>query len=168
MEELKIKEVLDKIPFLTLQVKNNIISKTIISNECWLYTGALSQGYPRIYYMNRLEFLTRLVLGLDQNSSLFALHKQECPNRNCWIPNHLYAGDARENAQDSIKVGTFINVIAEQEKLRTHCPQGHEYSLENTYINPNTHKRFCKECKKINRRSGQWSAGRQIRFKETK
>jgi hypothetical protein len=29
---------------------------------------------------------------------------------------------------------------------RTHCPQGHEYNPENTYINPGTGRRVCRAC----------------------
>ncbi len=32
--------------------------------------------------------------------------------------------------------------------LRTHCPQGHEYTSENTYVNPKRGSRTCKTCQK--------------------
>lgn len=32
---------------------------------------------------------------------------------------------------------------------KTHCPQGHEYTKENTYINPQG-RRWCRECMKTN------------------
>ena len=31
---------------------------------------------------------------------------------------------------------------------RTHCPQGHAYDAENTYANPSTGGRQCKECRR--------------------
>jgi len=33
--------------------------------------------------------------------------------------------------------------------LRTHCPSGHPYSEENTYIGPTQGDRQCRECKRI-------------------
>lgn len=39
-------------------------------------------------------------------------------------------------------------------KDRTHCPQGHEYSAENTYVNKNG-KRYCRACRVIHRQAAQ-------------
>ena len=36
------------------------------------------------------------------------------------------------------------------QKSKTHCPQGHEYTSENTYHNKN--RRHCKECSRIRTR----------------
>lgn len=155
---------------LSNKVINNIINKTK-TNEigCWLYTGSLSQGYGRVYYKSRLEFLSRIIAKIKLNYELddvinIVLHKLICPNKNCFYYDHLYLGTRSDNTYDSLKAGTF----SRHELLITHCPSGHEYTSENTYINPNNNKRYCRECKRINRRSGQWSAGPQIKFKESK
>ena len=151
------------------QVINNIINKTK-TNEigCWLYTGSLTEGYGRVYYNFRLESLHRIIakfeLNYDLNDTIFiVLHKLICTNRNCFNPNHLYIGTKSDNTQDSLKAGTF----SRHESFKTHCRYGHEYTPENTYTCPKG-KRKCKECKRINRQSGKWSAGKQIKFKENK
>ncbi len=38
-------------------------------------------------------------------------------------------------------------------KFRTHCPKGHSYNDENTYINPKTRGRTCRNCQKEYRAS---------------
>lgn len=39
--------------------------------------------------------------------------------------------------------------VGEYQAKKTHCPKGHEYTLENTYTNPNfgSPNRTCKKCK---------------------
>lgn len=43
--------------------------------------------------------------------------------------------------------------MSEVNRLKTHCPYGHEYTKENTYTPP-TGGRYCRECMK--RRSQEW------------
>lgn len=87
-------EILDKTD-LTTQVKNNILSKTKIVDEHWLYEGSLSQGYIRVYYKYRLELLGRIILDIT-NTNFLALHKTTCSHTNCWNPYCLYAGSRVE------------------------------------------------------------------------
>jgi hypothetical protein len=35
----------------------------------------------------------------------------------------------------------------------THCPEGHEYTPENTYIHPTSHSRICRACRHASSRS---------------
>lgn len=56
-----------------------------------------------------------------------------CLHRRCVNPDHLRIVTARRNTQ-----GSF-------EKL-THCPSGHEYTLENTYVFRG--RRSCKTCRR--------------------
>jgi hypothetical protein len=39
------------------------------------------------------------------------------------------------------------NTLAAQNAEKTHCPEGHPYSVENTYIPPNSHERQCRICR---------------------
>jgi hypothetical protein len=143
---------------LSEQVTRNIFIKTEIHtlSKCWLYQGSLSEGYARVYHKNRLEFLHRLIaklkLNYDLNSELYVLHQIWCFNKNCWNPEHLYIGTQADNVLDQKRVGTFRNVTAEKEKLKTHCPQGHEYTLENTQWQGN--KRKCRECSRLRKSGG--------------
>lgn len=64
-------------------------------------------------------------------------------NRRNNLPENLRWGDVVDNVADSILHGT----IARFNATKTHCPQGHEYTEENTYINPGRGSRACRICK---------------------
>lgn len=59
---------------------------------------------------------------------------------NCRVGNLAY-GTHRENELDKRTHGTHHNAV------KTHCPQGHEYTPENTYIRPGTTHRHCRTCR---------------------
>lgn len=50
-----------------------------------------------------------------------------------------------ENELDKIRLGTHHQAI------KTHCPQGHEYTPENTYRIPSSGGRVCRTCKRASR-----------------
>jgi len=56
--------------------------------------------------------------------SLFGLHRDDDPANNT-LPN-LYWGTKRDNQLDKVRNGNHHNT------LKTHCPQDHEYTEENT------------------------------------
>lgn len=89
--------------------------KTVIDpiTGCWLWKGACTQnGYGQIcfeyirYLCHRVSAAIHLELDLLDKTQQ-ALHKPECPNRNCWNPEHLYVGTAKENTQDITNAATY-------------------------------------------------------------
>lgn len=69
-----------------------------------------------------------------------ALHWDDDPTNNR-LPN-LRWGSPQENARDCIRNGR------NWQSVKTHCPQKHEYTDENTYVTPSTGGRGCRACMK--------------------
>lgn len=121
-------------------------------DDCWLWIGTKYQnGYG--HFM------------LDQAGDA---HKQIVAHRMAWIlthgpvaedlcvchacdvpaccnPSHLWLGTKADNARD------HRDKRRQWQQKKTHCPQGHPYSPENTvFINKNGHEhRICKTCHKV-------------------
>lgn len=68
--------------------------------------------------------------------------RHRCDNPPCVNPDHLELGTQRDNVNDT-KARGRLNL---HQSRKTHCPQGHEYTPENTYVPPNRKERQCREC----------------------
>lgn len=66
---------------------------------------------------------------------------QKCGELNCVRPDHLEALTRYEYT----RVNGRLGFGAKHQLAKTHCPIGHEYSPENTYINSKGH-RNCRAC----------------------
>ena len=107
--------------------------------SCWIWTGSASNmGYGQVRIGKRLHLVHRVVFellvgpvprGLDLD------HK--CKQTRCFNPRHIEAVLHRENCRRG-------NVGAHN-KIKTHCPHGHEYTPENTYV-VGGGRRQCKAC----------------------
>lgn len=106
---------------------------------CWTWTGPTLQGYGfmggpehrpmRVHRVSYEHFYGAAVpAGLEIDHL--------CRNRACVHPAHLEAVTHRVNMDRSIGKRT----------PKTHCPQGHEFSGENTYTNPRNGYRQCRSC----------------------
>ena len=119
-----------------------LLSQYYVNEDgCHIYhgTGEWVNGYVRVNLDGNRYFIHRLAAhvhhGLDLNNpNQLALHKDDC-SRRCINPEHLYIGTHQDNHND-------------RSRLVTHCPRGHEYNKENTYINKDGSK-SCKVCKTI-------------------
>jgi len=74
----------------------------------WLWIGHCNvAGYGVIkiegveYKVGRLS--AYLFHNLDLDSDLKANHKDECPHKGCWNPNHIYVGSQSDNMSDMIR-----------------------------------------------------------------
>lgn len=68
-----------------------------------------------------------------------------CGNKLCVNPSHM----------ELVTPGEHIlrpDSTAGRERAKTHCPHGHPYSRENTFVRPNG-GRFCRECGRIRMRA---------------
>ncbi len=139
-----------KHPLFTIEM---FLSKAVIKrNGCWLWIGAKSQGRLR---NGKGEYYGRFNIGGKSTSSHrvsyeifngdipFGLEIDHlCRNPLCVRPSHLEAVSHSENC----KRGTSYYHLQDKAKMITHCPNGHPYSKENTYITPGIPTRHCKQC----------------------
>ena len=104
-----------------LEEKTSINSQT----GCWEWMGTITkEGYGRVTIDQKQHYVHRLSAMVfhgyrPEFKSLIVLHK--CGTKNCWHRDHVYVGTQTDNMQD-------------KSRDITHCPQGHEYTPENTYI----------------------------------
>jgi HNH endonuclease len=65
-----------------------------------------------------------------------------CDNPGCVNVDHLFLGTVADNNADQRNKGRHAS------QLKTHCPNGHEYTAENTYVYTDPPSRHCKTCAK--------------------
>ena len=77
-------------------------------------------------------------------------HVDGDPDNN--TPSNLRWDTQSANQLHSIAHGTHHNTV------KTHCKRGHEFSPENTYLNPTSHGRQCRACMREAR--AKWQSNR--------
>ena len=115
-------------------------------DECWVWTGYLMRngyGHAHAGYVNGKQKI------ISTHRAMYELYVGQiplnltidhlCRNRACGNPKHLRILTLSENSRDN------------GQARRTHCPQGHEYTDENTYSNKQANggpNRQCRTCAK--------------------
>jgi hypothetical protein len=126
------------------------------SSGCWMWQGATnSKGYPAMRIGGRAGktmSVHRLVAAEVYGAipaGMLVCHTCDVPA--CVNPAHLYIGTALDNMRDKIERGRAVNVLATRNASKTHCPNGHPYSTENTLVLKDGERR-CRTCQLINNR----------------
>ncbi len=115
---------------------------------CWLWLGHLSSnGYGKL----GAQYAHRLVYEKERGKieSGFQIDHL-CKVKSCVNPDHLEPVTQQENIRRSEAV-SIIN------GRKTHCPSGHPYNQENTYLDKNN-QRYCMVCKRERQSSATYKA----------
>ena len=119
---------------------NSVADKIDATGDCWEWVGPLhGGGYGHKYYRGRFWSTHRLVWSalvgpIPDNMDIDHL----CRNRQCCNPDHLEVVTRSTNLLRGIRNGY---------QKKTHCPHGHEYSNENTFVNVRG-SRECRTCRR--------------------
>lgn len=103
---------------------------------CWPWTLSVgSHGYGNAYDGVTVRVPHRCAWELVYGRILNGLTVDHlCRNRRCCNPAHLRLLTNEANAKDNGNA------------RKTHCPRGHEYDDENTYVSPVSGHRACRTC----------------------
>ena len=117
----------------------------VAPNGCWEWTGEIiNGGYGRFKlqqhgvrhsYMAHRHTYTLLRGEIPAGLQIDHL----CRNRKCCNPDHLEPVTPRVNQHRGVG-------FSGRNAAKTHCPRGHEYTPENTYVPPKNPRRMCRTC----------------------
>lgn len=124
-----------------------------VVGDCWEYQGRLCGGYGRIGtkrfgqpWAHRIAY--EAANGPITDPDLCVCHR--CDNPVCCNPDHLFTGTRGDNNRDRHAKGRTVLpdpgvARGRYQRETTHCPQGHPYDDENTYVTPKGDRR-CRAC----------------------
>lgn len=110
---------------------------------CWLWTGTINSttGYGTISVDAEVRSAHRLSYELHIGPIPAGLQIDHlCRVRHCVNPDHMEPVTQRENLLRSPIAPAGVNA------RKTHCPQGHPYSEENTIWQRSRRGRLCRIC----------------------
>ena len=132
---------MNEIPLVAIQ---RFLSKVKIVGSCWEWQAYVQQnGYGQFGVNNKVEYSHRVSYTIFKGDIPLGLDLDHlCRNHKCVNPDHLESVTRKENSRRG----------ENWQRNKTHCKRGHEYTPENTYVQPSSKARICKICKRITRK----------------
>lgn len=126
----------------TLEASAYLSVKLFEGTPCWMQAKRLdSKGYGIRQHAGKPWKTHRLAFVLFKGPippGLTVDHR--CERKCCFNPAHLEAITNRDNIFRSRET------LASRNAAKETCPQGHAYTLENTYCGPDGKRRQCRTC----------------------
>ena len=120
---------------LILRFANKI---SYLDNGCWEWQGVTAAGYGKMRVKYKRVPAHRIAYQIFRGDIPEGMEIDHlCRNTKCVNPMHIEAVTHTENVRRGI--GGINN------KLKTHCPQGHEYIPSNVYLLNGS--RYCRRCR---------------------
>jgi hypothetical protein len=117
--------------------------------DCWLWTGQSTHGYGTFSLLNRKFRAHRWIYEQMRADIPPGLHLDHlCRQTLCVNPWHL------DPVTNRVNVLRGTSLLAQQ-AARTACIHGHEFTLENTYVDSRGHRncRACTRAKQVRNRA---------------
>lgn len=76
-----------------------------MKTRCWVYTGALRNGYGAIGDGSKVRYAHRVAYKLKHGKYPAACARHVCDHRPCCRPSHLKDGTKRDNSGDMVRRG---------------------------------------------------------------
>ena len=115
-----------------------------IPSGCWEWQASLNgkDGYGLFWNGQRTQVAHRFLYeSLNGVIPIGFELDHLCRNKRCVNPIHLEVVTRSQNTAR----GIGPSLAKENQLAKTHCPRGHEYTAENTYVNPEG-RRYCRIC----------------------
>jgi|ERR1035437_2549752 hypothetical protein len=112
-------------------------------NGCLIWTACKhKKGYGFIQWKGKLRQAHRVVYELFNGELIKGLVIDHlCRTHDCVNPKHL--------EQVTCKVNINRGLTGNWQRVKTHCPKGHEYTQDNIYVHPDKGGRECQKCRRI-------------------
>jgi hypothetical protein len=117
--------------------------KSFPDGKCWLWDCYESgSGYGALSIKGKMHGAHRLAwIAFHGPIPTKACVCHKCDNPKCINPHHLFLGTHKDNMVDMCSKGR------QNMQKKTHCPQGHEYTLDNIFPAADNRRR-CRICKR--------------------